>query len=133
MLGGKLFGFDLTLKSAWPNQNDFCSKRCSRFALDRWSIPGHDDYSFRVEGSSGISNALRMIPAGVGDHAASAFLVGQRRNFVVSPAELERTDGLKMFGLEVESAAFVLKGNQRRADSDAVEEGAGFADFVEAD
>jgi len=44
-----------------------------------------------------------MIPTGVGDHAASAFLVCQGCDFVVRPTQFEGADGLEVLGLEIES------------------------------
>jgi hypothetical protein len=52
---------------------------------------------------------LRVIAARVGDYAAGTFFVGQRRDFVVRTAQFEGADGLKVFRLEIESAAFVFE------------------------
>jgi hypothetical protein len=50
-----------------------------------------------------------VIAAGVGDYAAGAFFVGQRRDLVVGAAEFEGADGLKVFRLEIKPAAFVFQ------------------------
>ena len=44
-----------------------------------------------------------MVAAGVGDDSPLALGVGQGGDFVVGSAEFEGTDGLLVFGLEVET------------------------------
>jgi hypothetical protein len=60
-----------------------------------------------------------------------AFFIGQRCDLVVSAAQFEGSDGLQVFGLEIESAAFVFQWDQGGADGDAVEAGAGGEDVGE--
>jgi hypothetical protein len=50
---------------------------------------------------------LGVIAAGVGYYAPGAFFVGERRDLVVGAAQFECADGLKIFRLQIESAAFV--------------------------
>jgi len=56
-----------------------------------------------------VSDSLGVVAARIGDDAAGAFCVGERRDLVVRAAQLEGTDGLKVFGLQVESPAFVFQ------------------------
>jgi len=46
------------------------------------------------QSARGVGDALRVIAAGVRDHAALALRLGQRRDLVIRTADLERTDGL---------------------------------------
>jgi hypothetical protein len=50
-----------------------------------------------------------VIAARIGDDAAGAFFVRQRRDLVVRAAQFEGADGLEVFRLEIESAALVLQ------------------------
>jgi hypothetical protein len=48
-----------------------------------------------------------VIATGVGDDSAVPVFFGERSYLVVSAAQLERADGLKIFRLEVKLAAFL--------------------------
>jgi hypothetical protein len=68
-----------------------------------------------------------VIAAGVGDDPAAAFFLGKGSDFVVAAPQLERTDGLKVFRLEVKLAVVFdavrlvdLRGDQFRPRSNAV-------------
>jgi hypothetical protein len=52
-----------------------------------------------------------VVAAGVGDDAAGALFVGERRDLVVRAAQFEGADGLEVFRLQIESLAFVFQGD----------------------
>jgi hypothetical protein len=71
-----------------------------------------------------------MISAGIRNDAAAAFVIGERRNLVVSPTQLERADGLQVFELQVELAGVGGSSpfEQGGADGNAIEERASAVD-----
>jgi hypothetical protein len=71
-----------------------------------------------------------MIAAGIRDDSAAAFLVGERRDPVISAAQFESADGLQVFELKVK-LALVRRARpfeQGSVDGDAVEQRLGLAD-----
>jgi hypothetical protein len=85
-----------------------------------------------------------VIAAGVGDDATASIFFGKGRDLVVCTPELERTDSLMVFRLEVELASvFALGveaiglvnvlGDQLGAHGDAAQARLRFANIVESD
>jgi hypothetical protein len=76
-----------------------------------------------------------VVAAGVGDDPAFALVWRQGSDLVVGSAELEGSDGLLVFGLEVEAEVRVgaIEFDQARAHGDALEAGSGAVEIVEGD
>src|SRR6476646_4430620 len=109
MFGRELLGFGHALNSAGADKDEFCSEGDSGVALYRGSNSWHHDDGFRLQRTRRVGDTLRMVAAGVRDYASCALFVCKRRDFVVSAPDLERADGLKVLGLEVERAFIVFQ------------------------
>jgi hypothetical protein len=63
-----------------------------------------------------------MIAAGIGNHSAPPLTIRERRDLVISSAQFEGANRLKVFRLEEKLAVIPgqRKRNERRADGNAV-------------
>src|ERR1700690_959553 len=136
---GEFFRLSLALPTAAANHDDLGAQGRRRLAFNGRCIVRHYDDSLRAQRPRRISDPLPMITAGISNHAAASILRGKRRDFVVCPAQLKGTDGLQVFGLEIEFAAvgpgsiFAQRGfNQFGAPRDVAQAGLGFPDVVES-
>src|SRR5437868_665002 len=80
-----------------------------QFECDTFCGARHYYGRLGAQRASGVSHALRMIAAGIGDHAAAALFLGERGDLVVSAAQLERADRLKVLQLQVKAGATVSR------------------------
>ena len=140
MLRGQFLCFGLTLGARWTHQYDLRAQSNGCLALDRGDIPGHYDHCFQPQCPRGISHALRVIAAGVGNDTPTAFVLGKGRNLVVCAAQLERAYGLQIFCLEIEPAGiwntirFVnMRRDQISAHCDATQTSLRFPNILESD
>ena len=110
----------------------------SRFTAG--AFRGHHNDRFHPQRPGRIGHALSMIAAGIGNDAPPPFLIGQGGDLVVSTSQLERSDRLQIFRLEIEPAAvrvvvrFVdMRGNERGARGNATQARLRVAKVVESD
>jgi hypothetical protein len=74
-----------------------------------------------------------VVAAGISDDAAPPFVLGERRNLVISAAQLEGADRLKAFRLEPEPATVLFVLNQWCARSDTSQPLLRLTNLVERD
>jgi hypothetical protein len=114
MLRGEFFSFLLALLAPRADLHDFRPHCGGRIQFDRGSISGHNDDSLGIECSRRVSHALCVVAARIRDDAALALLRSQRRDLVVSPAQLERADRLQILKLKKKSAGVARIGDLGR-------------------
>ncbi len=133
LLAGESFGFRSAFRAGAADEDDFGAERAGALDLDLGGDTGHHDDRFCAEGAGGIGDALGVVAAGVGDDAAPALVIGERGDLVVGAAQFEGADGLEALRLEIELAARLRAGNQRRAHGDAAQARGGQGDVGESD
>src|SRR5262249_51147406 len=85
-----------------------------------------------------IGHALRMVTAGISDHTAACLLIIETYDFVVSATQLERTNRLQIFRLEIEQPTFresilfvKVRLQQRRPHNHVLQADLGFSDVIQ--
>jgi hypothetical protein len=80
-----------------------------------------------------------VVAAGIGDHATLALLRSERRDLVISPAQLERSDRLEILKLKKKPPRIARIGDLsrdfdgRRVNSDSVQPGTRLLDILKSD
>ncbi len=108
-----------------------------RLELGHGRVGGHEDRRARPEHAGGDRDGLGVVARRVGDDAAAAGVLRQRRDHAVGAAELERSAALQALRLQVHARAGPgvegARPQHRRAVGDAVQAGGGRVDVVERD
>src|SRR5208282_1027424 len=132
MLGSQFFGAQTAFFTAGTDDDDFRSQGGGSVELVLGSVAWHDNNRPHNKRPCRVGHTLRVIAAGIRDHAAAAFVLAQRSDLVVSPAQFESADGLLVFELEEELALIRGAGpfEEGSSDRDASEEGLSGAKIV---
>jgi len=127
----QFFSLGETLAGGNANIDDFGAVSERSGALDGGSVRGHDDDSFSADCTGRVGNALGVVAAGVGNHAARNFFRRELQDFVRCAAEFKATDGLEAFALEPDFTGDTGKvcADERSFDGNAGDAIGGSAEF----